>query len=162
MKKKIIIIMIVIAILIGAMCYGFFFHSYEQPEKEEINSVEIENVQKDENNTIVEDENNVIENIITQEPIEEEPIQQPDTTVNNNVIIGKEEVESNTENDGLTEEEKAIELVKEKWGIQDDNVTYAVANRENSTYIISVTDKQTTAVLAWYQVDMVTEKVEQQ
>ena len=167
MEKKTIILMIVtivaFIILIAGMCYGFFYSANKEQEKNEITQeVNTENVQE-ENNVVDEEKENIIEttNNVSENVIVEEPVAQnvPDTS---NQIIGKEEAETASENVGLTEEEKAIELVKEKWGAQDTSVVYAVANREGNIYMVSVTNKETTAVLAWYQVNMQTEEVVQQ
>lgn len=167
MEKKTIVLMIVtivaFIILIAGMCYGFFFSANKEQEKNEITQEEnAENVQEDSNvveeekENIIETPNNVSENVTVEETVVQNV---PDTS---SQIIGKEEAESASENVGLTEEEKAIELVKEKWGAQDTSVAYAVANREGNIYMISVTNKETTAVLAWYQVNMQTEEVVQQ
>ena len=167
MEKKTIILMIVtivaFIILIAGMCYGFFFSANKEQEKNEITQEEnAENVQEDSNvveeekENIIETPNNVSENVTVEETVVQNV---PDTS---SQIIGKEEAESASENVGLTEEEKAIELVKEKWGAQDTSVVYAVANREGNIYMVSVTNKETTAVLAWYQVNMQTEEVVQQ
>lgn len=165
MEKKTIILMIVtivaFIILVAGMCYGFFFSANKENKitqeanvedvQEESNVVEEE---KEEN--IIETPNNVSENITVEEPVVQNV---PDM---DSQIIGKEEAETASENVGLTEEEKAIELVKEKWGAQDTSVAYAVANRDGNIYMISVTNKETTAVLAWYQVNMQTGEVVQQ
>ena len=167
MEKKTIILMIVtivaFIILIAGMCYGFFYSANKEQEKNEITQeVNTENIQEESNvvdeekENIIETTNNVSENVIVEEPVAQNV---PDTS---NQIIGKEEAETASENVGLTEEEKAIELVKEKWGTQDTSVVYAVANREGNIYMVSVTNKETTAVLAWYQVNMQTEEVVQQ
>ena len=169
MEKKTIVLMIVtivaFIILIAGMCYGFFFSANKEQEKNEITQEENEeNVQKESNvieeeeeeENITETPNNVSENVTVEEPVVQNV---PDTS---SQIIGKEEAESASENVGLTEEEKAIELVKEKWGAQDTSVAYAVANREGNIYMISVTNKETTAVLAWYQVNMENGEVAQQ
>lgn len=169
MEKKTIVLMIVtivaFIILIAGMCYGFFFSANKEQEKNEITQeVNAENVQEESNvieeekeeENITETPNNVSENVTVEEPVVQNV---PDTS---SQIIGKEEAESASENAGLTEEEKAIELVKEKWGAQDTSVAYAVANREGNIYMISVTNKETTAVLAWYQVNMENGEVVQQ
>lgn len=166
MEKKTIVLMIVtivaFIILIAGMCYGFFFSANKEQEKNEITQeVNAENVQEDSNvveekENIIETPNNVSENVTVEETVVQNV---PDTS---SQIIGKEEAESASENVGLTEEEKAIELVKEKWGAQDTSVAYAVANREGNIYMISVTNKETTAVLAWYQVNMENGEVVQQ
>ena len=158
-----IVTIVAFIILIAGMCYGFFYSANKEQEKNEITQeVNTENIQEESNvvdeekENIIETTNNVSENVIVEEPVAQNV---PDTS---NQIIGKEEAETASENVGLTEEEKAIELVKEKWGAQDTSVVYAVANREGNIYMVSVTNKETTAVLAWYQVNMQTEEVVQQ
>ena len=168
MEKKTIILMIVtivaFIILVAGMCYGFFFSANKEQEENKITQeANVEDVQEESNvveeekeENIIETPNNVSENITVEEPVVQNV---PDT---GSQIIGKEEAETASENVGLTEEEKAIELVKEKWGAQDTSVAYAVANRDGNIYMISVTNKETTAVLAWYQVNMQTGEVVQQ
>lgn len=158
MEKKtivlIIITVILFLILVAGVCYGFFFSGKENIEND-FKEVSSENVTERENMNLIGKMNTATGKFI-QEEKPEEPKNVPDTT---NQVIGKEEAESANENVGMTEAEKAIEIAKEKWGKEDTSVTYAVANHTGNTYVISVTNKETTAVMAWYQVDMTTGKV---
>ena len=53
-----------------------------------------------------------------------------------------------------------IELVKETYGT-DQGVIFNIANKEGSIYHVSVNDASTTAILAWYTVDISTNTITQ-
>lgn len=158
MEKKtivlIIITVIIFLVLVAGLCYGFFFSSKKNMEND-LKEVSSENVTEREKINLIEKMNTATGEFI-QEEKPEEPENVQDTT---NQVIGKEEAESANENKGMTEAEKAIEIAKGKWGKEDTSVTYAVANHTDNIYVISVTNKETTAVMAWYQVDMTTGEV---
>lgn len=88
------------------------------------------------------------------------PSIQPNATEEeiNSDYVGAEEQE--TTNDEKTEEEKVVELVKEAYGTEQ-GVTFNIANKDGNIYHVSVNDNITTAVLAWYNVDIFTETVTQ-
>ena len=51
-------------------------------------------------------------------------------------------------------EERAIEMIKNDWG-KDDNVTFKIDEQiDNGKYVVSVIDKNTTQVIMWYDVDV--------
>lgn len=68
--------------------------------------------------------------------------------------------ESQTEeiSEGLTEEERVIELVKQEYGT-DQGVSFNIVNKTGQIYNVSVVDDSSSAVLKWYTVDMSTETV---
>lgn len=88
------------------------------------------------------------------------PSIQPNATEEeiNSDYVGEEE--QGTTNSEQTEEEKVIELVKNEYGTEQ-GVTFNIANKEGNIYHVSVNDNTTTAVLAWYNVDILTETVTQ-
>lgn len=75
-----------------------------------------------------------------------------ETNVSNNVENENNSVQT-VEVTG-TDEEKAIALSKNKWGASDDTVSFNIANQEGKTYYVSVNNKETTEVLAWYKVNV--------
>lgn len=88
------------------------------------------------------------------------PIIQPNVTEEelNSDYVGSEEQEiTNSEQ----VEEKVIELVKNEYGT-NEGVNFTIANKEGNIYHVSVIDSNTTAVLAWYNVDIETNTVVQQ
>ena len=88
------------------------------------------------------------------------PTIQPNVTEEeiNSDYVGAEEHE--TVNKEQTEEETVIELVKNQYGT-DQGVTFNIANKDGNIYHVSVNDANTTAVLAWYKVDISTKTVTQ-
>lgn len=50
--------------------------------------------------------------------------------------------------------------MKNEYGTEQ-GVTFNIANKEGNIYHVSVNDNNTTAVLAWYNVDISTETVTQ-
>lgn len=77
----------------------------------------------------------------------------------NSDYVGTEEQEAG--NDEQTVEEKVIELVKNQYGT-DQGVSFNIANVDGNMYYVSVNDTATTAVLAWYSVDISTNTVTEQ
>ena len=153
-KTKILMIVtgIIVIILISLIIY------FSQTSKTQENKIQEENTQVDENNTS--ETNNIInENIVEDqnETDEEIPnIQNPPQQE----VVGREERE--TEKTEKTDDERAIELAKNKWGANDNTVTYSIATKNSSDeYIVSVSDSKTT-VLAWYSVNISTGEVIEQ
>lgn len=164
-KNKKIIIAIVSVLLISILIIGVYVviknNKKEQEQEntivEEVEENEIsEEIIDDEQENVVDEqtENTTIENNVNQE-IQEDPEQLQ------NQVIGREEQESITENQGPTNEEKVMELVKNKWGANDDSVTFNIMNHDGDVYMVSVNDKDTTAVKTWYQVNLSTGEVTQ-
>ena len=107
--------------------------------------------------------NTVEENEINTENVVNEPVTptiQPNATeeeINSDYVGSEEQQTVNTEQ---TEEDRVIELVKNEYGT-DQGVTFNIANKEGTIYHVSVNDVETTAVLAWYTVDISTNTVTQ-
>ena len=116
----------------------------ETTEKEEQNEEE-QNAENTEN---------VVEENVT-------PTVQPEVTEEqiNSDYVGVEEQEST--NTAQTEEEKVIELVKQEYGT-DQGISINIANKDGNIYHVSVNDETTTAVLAWYKVDISNNTVTQE
>jgi len=112
-------------------------------------------------NTSVEENETNIENTENRENETVTPTIQPNVTeneINSDYIGTEEQATTNTEQ---TEEEKVMELVKNEYGT-DQGVTFNIANKDGNIYYVSVNDETTTAVLAWYSVDISTNTVTQQ
>ena len=109
-------------------------------------------------NTSVEENETNTENIVNETVT---PTVQPNVTeneINSNYVGTEEQATNNTEQ---TEEERVIELAKNEYGT-DQGVTFNIANKDGNMYYVSVNDVATTAVLAWYSVDILTNTVTQQ
>ena len=82
--------------------------------------------------------NNTVQNIVQNEMVENK--------VNNTTTNPQTPKENN--------DQKAINMVKQDWG-EDASVTFKIdEKKENGKYVVSVVDKNTTAVLVWYDVDV--------
>lgn len=107
--------------------------------------------------------NNTVKNQITSNNTLKEENNIDANNINENTtsnVIGKEETNSEKEEDSSqNKEEKAINLVKKEWGSDDDSVYFNIANKNGNKYTISVNSSETTEAIAWYDVDLDTEKV---
>lgn len=157
-KEKILmtITIILLVIMIGMACYSVY--NGKKEEEKDANIInEIDLNQTTATNTVEENEpteeetENIVNEIVT-------PTIQPNVTeeeINSDYIGTEEQQTVNTEQ---TEEEKVIELVKNEYGT-DQGVTFNIANKEGTIYHVSVNDVETTAVIAWYTVDISTNTV---
>ena len=78
-------------------------------------------------------------------------------TTTQNEYVGKEEQESNIENNGENEEEKVINLAKEAWGISPDSYTFTIDSKQGDIYTVSVSANAT--VIAYYDINPKTGEV---
>lgn len=157
-------ILIILIIVIVCVVVGNSNKEVKIENEPEIENNISENEDPEQNSNIEEDIEEDIQNEDTEEEIKNEvsnniknnqQIQQNNQT-SQNQIIGREEQESIPEDEGPTDEEKVIELVKKQWGSKDSTVSYNIANHEGNIYMVSVNSKETTEVKAWYQVDLAT------
>ena len=152
-KKTKITIIIIIVVIIALLIIGGYF-IFRKNDTSEVNT--------EEENTIVEeiDENEIEQeqtNSLDEEKnVIEENLTNSETT---QTIQDIPEQQSIAQNEGPTDEEKVIELAKNTWGPNDNSVTFNIGNREGDIYMVSVNNKETTAVLAWYQVNIATGQV---
>ena len=119
-----------------------------------------QNLVKIENENVV---NNTVKNQITSNNTLKEENNIDANNINENTtsnVIGKEETNSEKEEDSSqNKEEKAINLVKKEWGSDNDSVYFNIANKNGNKYTISVNSSETTEAIAWYDVDLDTERV---
>lgn len=150
--------MLAIGLLVVLIIIGLLILSNEEKiitvDKPKENVTE-NKVQKVENKT---------ENVVTNK-VENKVENKVDSTIGNNDnvqnIVQNQIVENkvnNTTTDPQTPKEdndqKAINMVKQDWGA-DASVTFKIdEKKENGKYVVSVVDKNTTAVLVWYDVDV--------
>ncbi len=167
-RTKIIIVITSIVVICLLVIAGYFVFKKQNTsvvngedentiiEETNENEIEQEDTNSLQEDNTIEEENTIEENIINNEISQavqnnqEQPKEQ---------IIGREEQESIAQNEGPTDEEKVIELAKNTWGPNDNSVTFNIGNREGDIYMVSVNNKETTAVLAWYQVNIATGQV---
>lgn len=137
MKKFIILIIIVIVIGIIAFWIG-------RLENDEEN-----------NNALNKIENSVLSNKV-ENNIYENEVNKNKEVINEENTITDEQTSSETfEEEPKTQEEKAIEIVKNDWESQASNAIFSSDGiDENGRYVISVRDKNTTEALAFYIVNV--------
>ena len=137
MKKQLIIVSILIIVAILGILLARKIMNELKYEPTVSNNVVNKNV-----NSL---KNNVVNNTTNE-------INNENTNSVENVVIDNPEPEK-----PKTDLEKAIDIVKEDWG-EDENVYYAEDGKTaNGEYIICVRDKASTAALAWYTVNVVDE-----
>lgn len=109
-------------------------------------------------NEYINSTNTYNENTINENQIEENNTVDENTTSN---VIGREEKESEEESKKSSgnNDQKAIELVKKEWGDDESSVYFNIENKNGTKYKITVRSSETTEAIAWYDVDVETEKV---
>ncbi len=69
-------------------------------------------------------------------------------------IIGKEEKESSKENTGLTDQETAIKMAQEEWGIDVDSYIFETNLNSDGTYKVTVRNKTDRNAVTQYTVNV--------
>lgn len=160
------IIIVVVCIAVGNKNEEPKIENQQEPENvinENEDPEQNDNIEEEIEDDVQEEEEQEPENEINNEVVnnQENEQTQVNTETQQNQVIGREEQESITENEGPTDEEKVVELVKNEWGANDSTVSYNIANHDGDIYMVSVNSKDTTEVKAWYQVNLATEEITQ-
>lgn len=174
-NKKCVIIATIVAIVVVAIIVGIKIKSLQEEYtisdnfKEEIASSQesnntSENNVEEKNNTAIEnisnennisDENNVSEN----ENIINQNQENTSSTQNQTTSNGTSDANSTNNNTSnvieQNSEEKALNLAKNKWGKDDENVYFYIEDEvSKDIYIVSVRSKETTAAVVSYKIDV--------
>lgn len=108
-------------------------------------------------------ENEIAENEIngnnTEEEVQNTNITEQTQQNTQNQVTGKEEQESNQENNGINKEQKAIELAKKAWGENSDAYTFSIDYIEGNIYHVQVISNAQT--IGYFDVNMETEEVKE-
>lgn len=154
-----ILIGIVIVILIIAIIFGF-------SKNKKIDNNEVQNQQEfgnvfdyiNETNETENQINNVIENNVIEENIISDEKENYNNTQSNNsnVVVGKEEKESSSENTEVNNMDTAIELAKKEWAISINSYDFEAELQNDGTYIIRVRNKTTRNEVTRYTVNVKT------
>lgn len=157
-KALMIATIAILLIMLGMACYSMLNKEQDQTDTNIINEIDLnetieeekqdENIQNDANaeNVVEQNETSTVQPKVTDEQI-------------NSDYMGVEEQE--TTDTAQTEEQKVIELVKQEYGT-DQGISINIANKDGNIYHVSVNDQRTTAVLAWYKVDIASSTVTQE
>ncbi len=154
-----ILIGIVIVILIIAIIFGF-------SKNKKIDNNEVQNQQEfgnvfdyiNETNETENQINNVIENNVIEENIISDEKENYNNTQSNNsnVVVGKEEKESSSENTEVNNMDTAIELAKKEWAISINSYDFEAELQNDGTYIVRVRNKTTRNEVTRYTVNVKT------
>lgn len=102
-------------------------------------------------------EENLKEDVIPEEEENKKDEEIENDITENDEYVGEEEqkIEEKPAQNGnsKSDDEKAIDLAKKEWGI-DDSVIFSIDKKKNTKYYISV--RKDAAVLQWYEVDIET------
>ena len=152
-----ILIGIVIVILIIVIIFGF-------SKNKKIDNNEVQNQQEfgnvfdyiNETNETENQINNVIENNVIEENIISDEKENYNNTQSNNsnVVVGKEEKESSSENTEVNNMDTAIELAKKEWGISVNSYDYDAELQSDGTYIVTVRGKNDRNAVTSYVVNV--------
>lgn len=142
MNKKILIILITLIIIIGIIC-GIAFSKNTTKNA-------TTNTQKQEENTITNEETNNNVNEIEENAVNENNVIENNVSENTQATTHPEEPQETPK----TDDEKAIEIVKKDYGARE-NIKFTVEGIDsNGKIVVVVSDINTTAAIAFYHVDI--------
>lgn len=163
--NKIKVIFILVCIFIIGITF-YMIHDIQNKIDLNDNSMSIEDRNEDENSENIEIEKTedteevIIENTVPFEELSEEEKKEIDQKLSSkeNTVINESTLPAKP---AITDKkQKAIELVKKKWGDDDTiNVVFDHVN-ENEEYIVAVRDKSTATVKYYFKVNLDKETVE--
>ena len=137
MNKKVLIIVIPLIIIVGIIC-GIAF---SKNTTKNANT----NTQKQEENTITNEETNSIVN-----EIDENNIIENNVSENTQVTTNPDEPQETPK----TDEEKALEIVKKDFGARENTKFTVEGTDSNGRIVVVVSNINTTAAMAFYHVDI--------
>ena len=153
-NKKVVIIATTIAIIIVSAIFYLSIRRFgkieytfnEVKESNVINEKKISEQNSTEENTT--DENSTVESNTIE-----------NNTIKNSTTEENTSVEQKVEKTG---KDLAVELAKDKWGKEDNSVYYYIEEQKSDNkYIVSVRNKDTTARIIDYEVDIQNKTVEE-
>lgn len=154
---KVIITILIILVIAITIYVGKLIIDNNKINAEENNTIQPKNESTSENKIDNEIENNIdIKENESKNEIEENTIEKNDGVSN---VVGKEESESKEDNTKLSDDDKAIKLVKDKFAKNDSTIKFIIANKNGNEYYISANNIVTTQVISWYKVNISTGEV---
>ena len=157
-NKKAVIISTIIALIVAILIIFVNIRNLRNVEEtiadvpENSNELVEENTTNTENNLSNDVANNTVNDSIDEEENTVENTSTTNTQSNTSTV--------NEDNENSDAEDVAIQLAKEEWGEDNEDVYYYIEeNLSENVYVVSVRDKNTTATLANYEVNIETEQV---
>lgn len=144
-------IVIILVIILAVVCGVIFFNKQENKSQvTNSNTVLNETAQN-----VTEEILNKVENTNTFEENNDKKEDNTNTIENNSSNTNSSEKTSENDSD------RAIEMVKNEWG-KDDNVTFKIDEQtEDGKYVVCVMETSTTRVIMWYNVDVKNNTIEE-
>lgn len=144
-------IVIILVIILAVVCGVIFFNKQENKSQvTNSNTVLNETAQN-----VTEEILNQVENTNTFEENNDKKEDNTNTIENNSSNTNSSEKTSENDSD------RAIEMVKNEWG-KDDNVTFKIDEQtEDGKYVVCVMETSTTRVIMWYNVDVKNNTIEE-
>ena len=144
-------IVIILVIILAVVCGVIFFNKQENKSQvTNSNTVLNETAQN-----VTEEILNKVENTNTFEENNDKKEDNTNTEENNSSDTNSNEKTSENDSD------RAIEMVKNEWG-KDDNVTFKIDEQtEDGKYVVCVMETSTTKVIMWYNVDVKNNTIEE-
>lgn len=144
-------IVIILVIILAVVCGVIFFNKQENKSQvTNSNTVLNETAQN-----VTEEILNKVENTNTFEENNDKKEDNTNTIENNSSNTNSSEKTSENDSD------RAIEMVKNEWG-NDDNVTFKIDEQtEDGKYVVCVMETSTTRVIMWYNVDVKNNTIEE-
>lgn len=144
-------IVIILVIILAVVC-GVIFFNKQGNKSQETNSNTILNATAQ---NVTDEIINKIENTNTFEENNDKKEDNTNTEENNSSDTNSNEKTSENDSD------RAIEMVKNEWG-KDDNVTFKIDEQtEDGKYVVCVMETSTTKVIMWYNVDVKNNTIEE-
>lgn len=158
-KQRLLTLIIIVSLLAIASIIGFII----VPEiKEQNNRENVTENQDNKSNNTGEDVSKADDTNDNKDVKDEPDINTSDNeNTNNNDSVGKEEQNSETtsSNNPQTKEEKAVELAKNKWGKNDETVSFNIEQKDGKLYYVAV--RKDTQVMQWYEVNTETWEIKE-
>lgn len=159
MNNKVKTAIIVSVILIVAIIMVWFGYKIINSNNSSETVSNITNTQNKIKLNSVEKVNTISEKVVENNEENEvsNEVNQIDNTVATNTVENtKNDIETNEE----TNEEKAINIVKKNWGNEEGVYFVTMGIDAKGRYIVTVNDSSTTAIYAWYAVNIETGEFE--
>ena len=159
-KQRLLTLIIIVSLLAIASIIGFII----VPEiKEQNNRENVTENQDNKSNNTGEDVSKADDtNNDNKDAKDESDTNTSDNeNTNNNDSVGKEEQngETTSSNNSQTKEEKAVELAKNKWGKNDETVSFNIEQKDGKLYYVAV--RKDTQVMQWYEVNTETWEIKE-
>lgn len=166
MRRSTKIIIAGLCIFVVALTLFLIFDMQRQLSKRNLNNPIEENTATNSNSTsnvqanttnTAKNENNTVNETVTKNEVTQNVVEQ--NTVKNNDVI--QETEMNQVVETEKNNETAIDLVKKKWGADDESVYYTNEGiNDTGEYLVAVRSKESTFAIANFKVNMSTKEVE--